>query len=91
MTEVLKQPEHVPIPVENQVTIFYLATAGHLDDVAVERVSAFESAWYEYAEMNVPGVLKDIRESGALSEESQKRLDEAVAAYKQTTAPRAGT
>ena len=91
LTEVLKQPEHVPIPVESQATIFYLATSGHLDDVDVGQVSAFESGWYEYAKMNVPGVLKDIRESGALSEESQKKLDGAVAAYKQTTAPRAGT
>jgi len=90
LTEVLKQPEHVTIPVEKQATIFYLATAGHLDDVDVERISAFEGGWYEYAEANAASVLRDIRESGALSEENQRKLDEAVAVYKQTSAPQAG-
>ena len=78
------------IPVENQATIFYLATAGHLDDVEVGRISAFERGWYEYAETNAAQVLRDIRESGALSEENQKKLGEAVAVFKQTFAPQAG-
>ena len=90
LTEILKQPEHVTIPVENQATIFYLATAGHLDDVEVGRISAFERGWYEYAETNTAQVLRDIRESGALSEENQKKLGEAVTVFKQTFAPQAG-
>jgi F-type H+-transporting ATPase subunit alpha len=89
LTEVLKQPEHVTIPVENQVTIFYLATRGHLDDVEAEDIAEFETKWYEYAEVNAAGVLGDIRETRELSEDSQKKLDDAVGNFKETVFSRA--
>src|SRR2546426_3323263 len=46
LTEVLKQPQYRPVPVEKQVMIIYAATNGYLDDVAVEQGTARESECY---------------------------------------------
>ncbi len=83
-TEVLKQVELNPLSMEQQVTIFYLLTSGALDDVAQDKVLAFESGWHEYAAANIPDVLQEIASSDDLSDEAGKKLDEAAAGYKQT-------
>lgn len=82
--EVLKQVEVNPLSTEQQVSIFYLLTSGALDDVARDKVLAFESGWHEYAAANIPDVLEGIASSGELSDEASKKLDEASAGYKQT-------
>ena len=83
-TEVLKQVEVNPLSMEQQVSIFYLLTSGALDDVARDKVVAFEAGWHEYAAANIPSVLQEIASSGDLSDEASKKLDEAAAGYKQT-------
>ena len=55
-----------------------------LDDVAVEDVKSFESQWHDYVSANLPDALKEIADSGELSDDNAKKLDEAVAAFKQT-------
>ena len=82
--EVLKQVEVNPLSMEQQVSIFYLLTSGALDDVARDKVVAFEAGWHEYAAANIPSVLQEIASSGDLSDEASKKLDEAAAGYKQT-------
>ncbi len=84
VTEVLKQNETAPLTVEQQVSIFYLATAGHLDEVPIARIMEFEAAWHEYAAANIPDTLKAIAETGELSDESRTQLDEAAAAARQS-------
>jgi F-type H+-transporting ATPase subunit alpha len=84
VTEVLKQGQSQPLSMEQQVTIFFMVTAGHLDDVPVAKVRQFESAWHEYAAANIPDVLKGIAETKQLSDEQRKKLDEAAKAFKQT-------
>jgi F-type H+-transporting ATPase subunit alpha len=84
VTEVLKQNETAPLTVEQQVSIFYLATAGHLDEVPIARIMEFEAAWHAYAAANIPDTLKAIAETGELSDESRAQLDEAAAAARQS-------
>ncbi len=82
--ELLKQDENAPISFENMVTMFYIANQGALEDVDVDKVRAFESAWYEYISANVPDVLKAIAESGKLEDDDKTKLDDAVKGFKQT-------
>src|SRR5579871_3566089 len=42
LTEVLKQPQYSPLPVEKQVLIIYAGTKGMLDDLPVEQIRTFE-------------------------------------------------
>ncbi|MCH8816541.1 MAG: F0F1 ATP synthase subunit alpha [Chloroflexi bacterium] len=84
MTEVLKQDETAPLTMEQQVSIFFLGTDGHLDDVPIPRIQEFEAGWHEYTAANIPDVLGQIADTGELSEDSRTKLIEAAAAYKQT-------
>src|SRR5687767_11511739 len=50
LTEVLKQPQFQPLPVEKQVAIIWAATNGHLDDVPPEKIGEFETGFYRFLE-----------------------------------------
>ncbi len=57
LTEILKQPQFVPMAVEKQVAIIVLGTKGVLDDVPNERVAAFERGYFEFVEKKYPDLL----------------------------------
>jgi F-type H+-transporting ATPase subunit alpha len=81
-TEVLKQPQFQPIPVEKQVAILWAVTNGHLDDVETSRVREFETGFYRFLESAYDDVLPAIAKEKALSDELIERLKKAVAEFK---------
>jgi F-type H+-transporting ATPase subunit alpha len=92
VTEILKQPQYDPIPVEKQVMIIYAATNGYLDDVPVDNVSAWETAFYRYMDANHPEIGQEIVEKSVkardkMSDDLLKRLGDAINEFKQTAAP----
>ena len=60
LSEIIKQPQYQPLPVEKQVAILYVATNGKLDDVPTPRVREFESQFYGFLETEHPAVLEDL-------------------------------
>ena len=48
LTELLKQPQNQPVPVEEQVIVIYAGTKGWTDDVPVSEVQRFETELLEY-------------------------------------------
>ena len=48
LSEILKQPQYQPLPVEKQVAILYVATTGKLDDIPTPRVRDFEAQFYRF-------------------------------------------
>ena len=84
LTELLKQNENEPLTFENQVSIFYAANQGSLDDVETEKISEFETGWYDFVSANIPDVMKEIHDKGELSDDIKKKLDEALKTYKGT-------
>ena len=84
LTELLKQNENEPLSFENQVSIFYAANQGALDDGETEKISEFESGWYDFVSANIPDVMKEIHDKGELSDDIKKKLDEALKTYKGT-------
>ena len=66
LTELLKQPQSSPVPVEEQVVAIYAGTKGFLDDLAVDDVRAFESALVQNFRANQPDLLESIRTTKAL-------------------------
>jgi F-type H+-transporting ATPase subunit alpha len=60
--------------VEEEVVILYAVTRKYLKDVNVEKALEFESQLLAYMEGNASDVLDEIRESGDLSPELEKRL-----------------
>ena len=78
IVELLKQPQYEPVPLENQVTLLYLASEGLLDDIDVSDVGEYEKAWNEYANSNVSDSLENIKKSGDLSEEDMPKIKKAA-------------
>ena len=50
LSEITKQPQYQPLPVEKQVAILYVATTGKVDDVPTPRVREFETQFYRFLE-----------------------------------------
>lgn len=66
MTEILKQGQYVPMPVEKQILIIYAGTQGFVDQYPVNRLAAYEQQLFEFVERKHPGLYNDIREKGKI-------------------------
>jgi F-type H+-transporting ATPase subunit alpha len=84
LSEVVKQPQYAPLPVEKQVAILYAATTGQLDDVPTPRVRDFEARFYRFLEAERPTILKDLGDSKTLTDEIAAGLDEAIAEFRKS-------
>jgi len=82
LTEVLKQPQYSPMPVEQQVIALWAATKGFIDDVAIENVKKFEQGLLSFIENTKSGLLEKIRDRKKLDEEIEKELQAAVTEFK---------
>src|SRR6187397_1570760 len=82
LSEVIKQPQYQPLPVEKQVAILYAATTGRLDDVPTPRLKEFETQFYRFLETEHPTVLQQLGESKNLTDELAKGLDDALAQFR---------
>jgi F-type H+-transporting ATPase subunit alpha len=82
LTEVLKQGQYQPSPVEEEVAIIWAATNGYLDDVPVEQVREFEGEFLTYLRTVTPDLLKRIAAEQALSDELIAALRTAVENFK---------
>src|SRR5215467_4102924 len=78
LTEVLKQPQYQPVPVEKQVMIIYAATSGYLDGVPEDQVNAWESEFLDDVGRKHAGIYDSIRETGQLSEDTNTALKDAI-------------
>jgi F-type H+/Na+-transporting ATPase subunit alpha len=84
MQEVLKQPQYSPASLEHQVIILYAGTQGFADEVPVEKVSQWEVDLLKYMDASHPEVGKGIAESKRITEENEKKLRDALSAFKST-------
>ncbi|MBD8609469.1 MULTISPECIES: F0F1 ATP synthase subunit alpha [unclassified Frigoribacterium] len=82
LTELLKQPQYSPYPVEDQVVSIWAGTNGKLDEVPVPDVLRFERELLDYLGRNT-SVLSDLREKNVLSDDIVSALDAGVDAFKQ--------
>lgn len=82
MTELLKQPQYQPVSLANEVMILYAATNGYLDDVPVERVRAFETAFLRYMEASHPDIGRKITETRDVAGETETGLKAAIDDFK---------
>ncbi len=84
LTELLKQGQYCPLPVEKQVMAIYLGTKGYLDDVAVKDVTRCEKEFLEFMDANHPEVGADIKATKKISDENEEALKNAIAEFKET-------
>jgi F-type H+-transporting ATPase subunit alpha len=86
LTELLKQPQYNPMPVEMQVCVVYAGVHGYLDRIPVEQVGRYEEGLISELEANGQDLLKTVREEGALSEATDGKLKELLKRYTESFA-----
>ena len=69
--EVLKQPLHKTLPVEDEVLILYALTHGFLDKIPVDDIQRYELDLYDYFASNYDDLLDVIRKTGDLPDEEK--------------------
>jgi len=74
LTEILKQDQYKPIPVEKQILIVYAGNRGLIDEFQVHEIREYEKRLYAYFETEHPDILKSIAEHKEIS----ANLDEAI-------------
>jgi F-type H+-transporting ATPase subunit alpha len=84
ISEVMKQPQFSPLPVERQVAILWVVTNGYLDDIAVGQVRDFEAQFYRYLEAEQPELMASLADKQALDDEVVEGLRAAAETFKQT-------
>jgi F-type H+-transporting ATPase subunit alpha len=83
LVEILKQPQYVPMPVEKQVITIWAATQGYLDNLAVADCRAFETGLHGYLDINAPELLRAIRDTKVLSDDTKAALKVQIASFKE--------
>ena len=78
LTEVLKQGQFVPMPIEQQVVVIYAATKGYLDKVAITDIGAFEEGLLKEVS---PALLETIKKEASISESTDAKLKELCTGY----------
>jgi F-type H+-transporting ATPase subunit alpha len=81
LTELLKQPQYSPYPVEDQVVSIWAGTNGKLDEVPVEDVLRFERELLDYLARNTQ-VLTTLRDTNVLDNDTAAALETAVDRFK---------
>ena len=81
LTELLKQGQRQPMPVEEQVVVIFAGTRGFLDDIPVDDIGRFERELLEDLRARCADLLKEIRESGNLP--GEEKLSEAITSFKE--------
>ncbi|KAA5832751.1 F0F1 ATP synthase subunit alpha [Saccharopolyspora hirsuta] len=82
LMEILKQGQGEPLPVEEEVVSLFISTKGHLDSVPVADVRRFETEFLAHMRRTHATTLKDIVETGKLSEDGEKAIVDAVEDFK---------
>jgi len=82
IVEVLKQAQYVPMPLEKQVQILFAVVNGHMDQVPIDKVEAFERAFQRYMDTAHPEINERIAKEKALSDETTQVLRQAIEDFK---------
>src|SRR5687767_5500261 len=81
LTELLKQPQFQPMPMEEQVVSIFAGVNGFIDNVPTGDVVRFESSLLSFLRAEHKDLLKTIRDSKALDDDTAKALKEALAKF----------
>jgi F-type H+/Na+-transporting ATPase subunit alpha len=83
LTEILKQDQYQPLPVEKQVMLIFAGTNRYLDDLDISEVRQFEKELYPFLDTNYNGLLKTLREKKAFDDALRAEAKAALDAFKQ--------
>jgi F-type H+-transporting ATPase subunit alpha len=83
MTELLKQAQYMPMPLEHQVVIIYCGIHGHVDDVPIADIKRFEASFVSFLQDKYPQILEEIRVKKEITKENESELVKAIHEFKE--------
>jgi F-type H+-transporting ATPase subunit alpha len=89
VTEILKQDQYHPLPVEKQVLVIFAATNGFLDSLAVADCRRYEKELLDFLDTRQPGLLGEIAEKNDIKGELTDRIKAALGEFATVFAPAA--
>ena len=81
LTELLKQSQFSPLRVEEQVCSIYAAVNGYLDNISVNRISAYEKGLLELMNTTNKAVLETIAKEQQISDKTEEKLKTIIDNY----------
>jgi F-type H+-transporting ATPase subunit alpha len=82
ITEILKQPQYVPMSVAHQAIVLYAVTNGYLDEVEVQEVQAWEARLHEWLDSKKKDVLKTLTSNPELTEANETLIKKTLEEFK---------
>lgn len=82
LTELLKQGQYVPIPVEKQVVLLYAGANGYIDNYPESALKKYEQEMLSYVETKHPDILAEIKEKKQLDSSIEDKLSTALNNFK---------
>ena len=74
LTELLKQDQYSPLPIEEQVVAIYAGVNGYLDGIGIAQINRFEEAFLGEIRASGGEILAAIRGEGEISDDTGKKL-----------------
>lgn len=87
MVELLKQDQYEPMPVEDQIMLIFAGTQGHLDDLPVSAIKAFEKGFLSFIRSQKEDLRKELREKRELDDTLRQKITDAILEFKKTFQP----
>jgi F-type H+-transporting ATPase subunit alpha len=81
LTELLKQPQFSPMPVEEEVASIFAGPRGYLDKIELGKVVAFEHQFLSDLRASGSGILEAIRNDREIKKETEKKLEDFLADF----------
>jgi len=78
LTELLKQPQYSPLPVEEQVAVIYAGVHGYLDKVTISEIGEFERSLLQNLRSKGSSIIESIKKEKSLTDQSEQELKKII-------------
>ncbi len=84
LTEILKQPQYLPVSLANQVVAIFASTNGYADEVPVDRMKDWEAALVKFMNTQYTTILNSIMTEKKITDDMMPQLKNACEAFKKS-------
>jgi len=81
LTELLKQGQYIPMPIEEQVAVIYAGVRGHLDKIEPAHITDFEKQFLAHIRASHKSILEQIHKDGQITPDTDAKLKEIVVSF----------
>jgi len=84
LTEILKQPQYEPVPLDHQVMLIYAVTHDYADEVPVDKMGEWADGFLRFMDTVHPEIGRRFMETEELEQETESKLCNFIAEYQET-------